>query len=143
MSADDATVPDDVTPDDLAPDDLSAKAQACRLLCLDLPDATSDFPFGPGAETFRVAQKIFALLSRHPKVGGEHWHVNLKAEPELVPGLVAAHDDVLPGWHMNKKHWVSVVLHPDLDPELLEQLVEDAYDLVVSGLPRSRRPMTH
>ena len=55
----------------------------------------------------------------------------------------AAHADVLPGWHMNKKHWVSVVLHPDLDPELLEQLVEDAYDLVVSGLPRSRRPMTH
>jgi len=83
------SVDDAGAPDDLVPDDLSPEARACRLLCLDLPDATSDFPFGPGAETFRVARKIFALLTRHPNVGGEHWHVNLKAEPELVPGLVA------------------------------------------------------
>ncbi|PFG37345.1 putative DNA-binding protein (MmcQ/YjbR family) [Flavimobilis soli] len=128
--------------DDDAPE-LSPEAQGCRALCLDLPDATSDFPFGTAAEAFRVRRKIFALVTRHPKVGGEHWHVNLKADPELVPGLVAAHEDVLPGWHQNKRHWVSVVLHPDLDRELLEQLVEDSYDLVVSGLPVSKRPMTH
>lgn len=127
---------------DAAPE-LSATAAACRALCLDLPDATSDFPFDSRTEALRVGGKIFALLMRHPKVGGEHWHVNLKADPELVPGLVAGHDDVLPGFHMNKRHWVSVVLHPDLDPELLDQLVEDAYDLVVSSLPLSRRPITH
>lgn len=124
-------------------EDLTEEARACRELCLELPDATLDFPFGPEASALRVGGKIFALISRHPKVGGEHWHVNLKTEPDLVRGLIAAHDDVLPGWHMNKNHWVSVVLHPSLDAELLEQLVEDAYDLVVSGLPRAQRPMTH
>lgn len=117
--------------------------RALRALALDLPDARVDEPFGPGAEAFRVAGRMFALLTSAPRVSIEHRFVNLKAEPELVPGLVAAHDDVRPGWHMNKRHWVSVVLHDGVDLELLEQLVEDSYDLVVARLPASRRPMTH
>ena len=118
-------------------------ARALRTLALALPDARSDLPFGPGAEAFRVHGRMFALLTSTPRVSVEHAFVNLKVEPASVDGLVAAHDDVLPGWHMNKRHWVSVVLHDDLDPELLEQLLEDSYDLVVAKLPRTLRPLTH
>ena len=112
---------------------------ACRALCLDLPDAPVDEPFGPGAEAFRVRGKIFALLTRAESVS-EHPIVNLKAEPREVPLLVEAHAFVLPGWHMNKKHWISVELTPDVDRELLAELVEDSYDNVVAGLPRAQRP---
>ncbi|QIK85024.1 MmcQ/YjbR family DNA-binding protein [Sanguibacter sp. HDW7] len=114
-----------------------------RELALALPDARSDFPFGPDAEAFRIHGRMFALLSSSPRVSEEHAFVNLKVEPVLVDGLVAAHDDVLPGWHMNKRHWVSLVLHDDLDPELLGQLLEDSYDLVVAKLPLALRPLTH
>ena len=111
----------------------------CRETCLELPDATVDEPFGPGAHAFRVRGKIFALLTR-AESGSEHPIVNLKAEPREVPLLVEAHAHVLPGWHMSKKHWISVVLAPDVDRELLAELVEDSYDNVVAGLPRTQRP---
>ncbi len=117
--------------------------RALRALALALPDARSDFPFGPDAEAFRIHGRMFALLTSSPRVSTEHAFVNLKVEPVLVDGLVAAHDDVLPGWHMHKRHWVSLVLHDDLDPMLLEQLLEDSYDLVVAKLPVRLRPVTH
>ena len=117
--------------------------RALRDLALALPDARSDFPFGPDAEAFRIHGRMFALLTSSPRVSTEHAFVNLKVEPVLVDGLVAAHDDVLPGWHMHKRHWVSLVLHDDLDPMLLEQLLEDSYDLVVAKLPVRLRPVTH
>lgn len=113
-----------------------------RDLCLALPDATSDFPFGPDAEVFRVRRRMFALLMHNHRVS-PHWTVNLKVDPDMLPGLVAAHDDVLPGYHMNKRHWVSVELHPRIDRAFLADLVEDSYDLVVSGLPVRHRPVTH
>lgn len=121
----------------------SEQARACLALALELPDAKVDHPFGPQSDLLRVGGKIFAMIGKHPTVSAEHWFVSLKVDPELVPGLLAAHDDVRPGWHLNKRHWVSVVLHPGLDQEMLEQLVEDAYDLVVSRLPVRLRPITH
>lgn len=113
-----------------------------RALCLALPDATSDFPFGPQSEVFRIRRKMFALLMQTERVS-PHWTVNLKVDPDMLPGLVAAHDDVLPGYHMSKTHWVTVVLHPRIDRDFLADLVEDSYDLVVSGLPVRHRPVTH
>ena len=111
----------------------------CRAACLALPGATVDQPFGSGAEAFRVHGKIFALLTRAPSVS-EHPIVNLKAEPREVPLLVEAHDFLRPGWHMNKKHWITAVLSPGVDLELLAELVEDSFDNVVAGLPRALRP---
>lgn len=111
----------------------------CRALCLSLPGVALDEPFGPGAEALRVHGKIFALLTWAPKVS-EHPIVNLKAEPREVPLLIETHRHVHPGWHMSKKHWISVELAPDVDRALLGELVEDSYDNVVAGLPRHLRP---
>lgn len=110
----------------------------CHRTCLSLPGATQDNPFGPETDVFRVHGKVFALLMHVPRVS-EHLIVNLKAEPDEIPLLVAEHDAVLPGYHMNKKHWVSVTLAPDGDRALVAELVEDSYDNVVAGLPQRLR----
>ncbi len=109
--------------------------QWCRGLCLDLPDSTADQPFGPDSWAFRVRGRVFALLTVVPQLS-PHPLVNLKATPGEVPLLIRDHDLVLPGWHMNKKHWISVVLAPELDRALAADLIEESYDHVVVKLPR-------
>ena len=113
----------------------------CHATCLELPAATLDQPFGPDTDAFRIHGKMFALLMFSPRVS-EHLIVNLKAEPFEVPLLIATHDIVQPGYHMSKKHWITVVLRPGADLELVAELVEDSYDGVVAGLPaRLRSPL--
>lgn len=114
-------------------------AQWCRDVCRDLPDASVDLPFGPGAEVYRIRRKMFALLTRNPRVS-EHAIVNLKADPDELPLLIASYSWILPGFHMNKKHWITVELRPGGDVELVEGLVEDSYDNVVLGLPARLKP---
>lgn len=119
----------------------SDRVEWVRRTCLAMPSATTDTPFGPGAEVFRIHRKIFALLSEAPRLT-PHPVVNVKADPQEVPLLVSTHAWILPGYHQNKRHWVSLVLGPDLGIDLASELVEDSYDLVVLGLPARLRPVT-
>ncbi|OII70027.1 MULTISPECIES: MmcQ/YjbR family DNA-binding protein [unclassified Streptomyces] len=106
-----------------------------RALCLDLPAAAEDFPFGPETSVFRVAGKIFALSD----LDAEPLKVNLKCDPDDAVRLRAEHPGVIvPGWHMNKRHW-NTVTAGGLPERLVRELVEDSYDLVVAGLPRAAR----
>jgi len=114
-----------------APEDLAAW---CRAACLALPGATVYQPFGPESEAFRVHGKIFAFLTQVESLS-EHPIVNLKAEPRELPLLIEAHAEVHPGWHMNKKHWISLELGPATDLSLAAELIEDSFDNVVAGLP--------
>lgn len=104
-------------------------------LCAALPGAVLTFPFGEDTAVYKVGGKIFALTQLD-----EPRTINLKAEPPDVTGLVETYACVSRGWHMNKKHWVTVELGDGLPPGLLEELVEDSYDLVVDGLPARDRP---
>jgi predicted DNA-binding protein (MmcQ/YjbR family) len=104
-----------------------------RALCLSLPDATEDFPFGDEVAVFRVAGKIFALL---PLAGGT---VNLKCDPDRAVDLRKRYAAVAPGWHQNKRHWNTVTLSGDVPDDALSELVEHSYDCVVAGLPRRTR----
>jgi len=113
-------------------------ARWCRQACLALPAATVDWPWGPDSDVFRIHHKMFALLWHNPRVS-DHMIVNLKAEPEEVPRLIANHAFVQPGFHMNKVHWITVELGPDTDLSLAGELIEDSYDNVVAGLPRRLR----
>jgi predicted DNA-binding protein (MmcQ/YjbR family) len=117
---------------------LTASARWCRNACLTLPGTTVDQPFGPETDAYRIHGKIFALLMQVPRVS-EHVIVNLKAEPDEVALLVAAHDIVRPGYHMNKRHWITVELSPAGDLHLVGELIEDSYDNVVAGLPARLR----
>ena len=101
-----------------------------------MPGATEDFPFGEGVSVFKVAGKMFALsaLSANPL------EVSLKCEPELADALRLAHESIRPGYHLNKRHWNTLTLDGSLPDRMVSDMIEDSYDLLVEGLPKSRRP---
>jgi predicted DNA-binding protein (MmcQ/YjbR family) len=84
---------------------------------------------------FKVAGKIFALsqLEQRPL------QVSLKCEPALAEQLRAVHAAVRPGYHLNKRHWNTVTIDGSMAQRLIEDMIEDSYDLVVSALPAARR----
>jgi Uncharacterized protein conserved in bacteria len=103
----------------------------------ELPGADLEHPFGPEWDVYKVRDKVFMLLT---DVTGEPI-VILKTDPEDGKALREQHDDITPGYHMNKKHWIT--LHPsgDLPKPLIDDLVTDSYLLVVANLPRAKRPV--
>ena len=106
-----------------------------RRLCLAHTAAVEEFPFGPGTSVFKVAGKMFALsaLDRRPL------EVSVKCEPELAVVLRDTYAAIGPGYHLNKRHWNTVTLDGSLPDELVRDLVEDSYDLVVSAFPKRTR----
>ncbi|WP_371529248.1 MmcQ/YjbR family DNA-binding protein [Streptomyces sp. NBC_01283] len=109
--------------------------QELRAFCLSFNDAVEEFPFGPEASVFKVAGKMFALTS----LDASPLTVNLKCDPEIAVQLRAAHPEIVPGWHMNKRHWNTVTVDAKLPDQQVRELVEDSYDLVVAGLPKAER----
>ncbi len=109
---------------------------ALRDLCLSFRGSEETFPFGFETSVFKVAGKMFALSA----LRGQPVQVSVKCEPGLAEQLRAAHPQaILPGYHLNKRHWNTVVLDGSLGDEMIADLVEDSYDLVVSGLSRARQ----
>jgi len=104
-------------------------------LCAALPGATLTFPFDEETAVYKVGGKMFAII------GGDKSSVSLKAEPEDVIGLIETHESIGPGYHLSKKHWVTVDLGgAPLPAGLIAELVEDSYDLIVDKLPARDRP---
>ncbi len=103
--------------------------------CLTYPGSEETFPFGPETSVFKVAGKMFAL-SRLPQ---SPLRVSLKCEPLLAEQLREAHPAVLPGYHLNKRHWNTVTIDGSLPDQMIEDMIEDSYDLVVSRLPEGKR----
>ena len=112
----------------LTPDEL-------RDHCLSFLGTEETFPFGPENSVFKVAGKVFALS----RLAGSPLRVSLKCEPLLAEQLRQAHSSVIPGYHLNKRHWNTVILDGSLSDQMVGDMVEDSYDLVVSQLSRARR----
>jgi len=113
---------------------------AARSRAAELPGTDKTFPFdGHNAdiEVWKVRGKVFAMLTRGV--------VTLKADPFEAEMLRHTHAWITPGWHMNKRHWISVadgVLNAEgAGDQFLADLVTDSYLLVVAGLPRAQRPV--
>lgn len=103
--------------------------------CLSLPAVEETTPFGPDVLVYKVAGKMFATA-----VPDEHPHrVNLKCDPERALELRDRHEDITPGYHMNKKHWNTLNLGGRLPNALVRELIEHSYQLVVASLPRKVR----
>jgi predicted DNA-binding protein (MmcQ/YjbR family) len=111
-------------------------ARELRKLCLRFPGAYEDFPFGPNASVFKVEGKMFAIsLLRSAPL-----KVSLKCEPELAEQLRGSYPDaVTPGYHLNKRHWNTVRCEGTLPDEMVRDMVEDSYDLIVAAMPRAVR----
>ncbi|MFF4171952.1 MmcQ/YjbR family DNA-binding protein [Streptomyces sp. NPDC001744] len=105
-----------------------------RAFCLDFGDATEEFPFSPETSVFKVAGKVFALSA----LDSEPLRINLKCDPDEAVRLRGEHPAIVPGYHMNKRHWNTVTVG-ELPAGLVRELIEDSYDLVVAGLPKAVR----
>lgn len=106
-----------------------------RTACLDFNGAEELFPFGPETSVFKVGGKIFAISA----LDGEPLRVSLKCEPEIAVQLRAAHPAITGGWHLNKRHWNTVLLDGSLPDRLVGEMIEDSYDLIVARLPRRQQ----
>ncbi|MGV9252554.1 MmcQ/YjbR family DNA-binding protein [Streptomyces sp. NPDC003697] len=107
-----------------------------RALCLSFGAAVEDFPFDAQTSAFKVGGRLFALTN----LGARPLKVNLKCDPEDAVRLRAEYEElIVPGWHMNKRHWNTVTVDGTLPDRLVRELVEDSYDLVVAKLPRAER----
>jgi predicted DNA-binding protein (MmcQ/YjbR family) len=110
-------------------------AVAVRRHCLSFPGASETFPFGPETSVFKVAGKMFALS----RLAGDPLQISVKCEPALAEQLRDAHPAVRPGYHLNKRHWNTVTIDGSIADQLVEDMLEDSYDLVVSRLSQSRQ----
>jgi predicted DNA-binding protein (MmcQ/YjbR family) len=110
-------------------------AEELRDCCLRLLGTHEEFPFGPDTSAFKVAGKIFALS----RLAEDPLRISLKCDPALAEELREAHAAVTPGYHLNKRHWNTVMIDGSLSDETIGDMFEDSYDLVVSKLPRVRR----
>lgn len=126
-------------------DELHGLARECAL---GLPAASAGWPFGPEHEVMKVRGKVFLMLTVAPEsttgFGTENLRgrpiLTLKAEPEDSEALRRQHPSIAPGYHMNKKHWISATTGPTIDAALVRELVIDSYRLVVESLPKRDRP---
>ncbi len=107
--------------------------EAFRDYCLSKKGVEETFPFGEETLVFKVMGKMFALTG----LTDEEFKVNLKCDPQKVIELREKYEEILPGWHMNKKHWNTVSFEGNLKEELLIDLIDHSYDLVVQKLKKA------
>ena len=122
---------------------MSISAATLRAAALAMPGAYEDFPFGPETSVFKVkapsggperAGKVFAL----GELDNAPLGISLKCDPELAPALRAANPGITGGYHLNKRHW-NTVDTATVDEEMVLEMLEDSYDLVVAGLPKKQQ----
>ncbi len=119
-------------------------AAQLRSTCLSMPGTFEDFPFGPGASVFKVRAEVTG--ARHPvkmfalsALEAAPLSVSLKCEPSLAVKFRLEHEEITTAYHFNKRHWNGVRLDGDLPDQMIIEMIEDSYDLVVSTLNRQQK----
>ena len=102
--------------------------ETLRDYCLSLPGAEETPPFGPDTLVFKVNGKIFLLVG----LDEAELRFNVKCDPEKIEELRENHAAVMPGYHMNKKHWNTVLVDGSLPDKLLKEWIDHSYDLVAN-----------
>jgi predicted DNA-binding protein (MmcQ/YjbR family) len=105
-----------------------------RLQCLSKLGASESFPFDNQTLVFKVGGKIFALLDVEQTES-----INLKCEPEKAIELRERFISVMPGYHMNKKHWNTIQFNKDLSDQLILDCIDESYQLVYQSLSKKQR----
>jgi len=103
--------------------------------CASKPGSAEDYPFGDEVAVFKVAGRMFALISLGPAPGS----ISLKCDPGLAASLRGRYPAITPGYHLNKRHWNTVTLDGSVPDQEVLELLDHSYDLVVAGLPRAQR----
>ncbi len=110
--------------------------QQARSHILSHPQSVEDFPFGPQTAVFRVRHKIFALLSLESGIAS----VSLKCDPSEALALRDLFTAIIPGYHLNKKHWNTVILDGTVPAGEIKRMIDNSYALVIAGMPLNQRP---
>lgn len=105
--------------------------ESVREYCTKKLHVTEGFPFDDTTLVFKVANKMFALLSLK-----ENPSLNIKCDPDEAIKLREHYDSVMPGYHMNKKLWNTIMLDDTISDKLICDWIDDSYDLIVLGLPK-------
>lgn len=98
---------------------------------LSMPDARRDYPFGEGVAVYKVHDKMFALIAE----GKSPVRLSLKCDPVLAATLRERYESVLPGYHLNKKHWNTMLLTGQLPWNEVQDLIRHSYGLVSGTAP--------
>ncbi|MCZ6617936.1 MAG: MmcQ/YjbR family DNA-binding protein [Gammaproteobacteria bacterium] len=109
--------------------------QHARTYLQSKPEALLDYPFGPDVAVYKIRGKMFASFGYE----GDVARMNLKCDPEEAMALRDIFDAVLPGYHMNKAHWNTVILDGSIPSGEIERMIDRSYGLVVRGLKKATR----
>ncbi len=96
---------------------------------LSMPNARLDYPFGEGVAVYKVGDKMFALIQE----GKDPVQISLKCDPKLAEVLREKYESVMPGYHLNKKHWNTIIMTGQLSWEEVQDLIRHSYDLVTGS----------
>ena len=107
-----------------------------RQAALALPDVSHGHPFTPGLDVYKVAGKVFLIVTDDP----DEQIITVKCQPERARALVHRHASITPGRYLDKRLWSSLGPGPGITERLGTDAVEDSYDLVAERLPRRDRP---
>jgi predicted DNA-binding protein (MmcQ/YjbR family) len=109
-----------------------------RTYCIGKKEATEDMPFGDDTLVFKVKGKMFALMNLEGDL-----RLNLKCDPEEAIRLREAYHNVIPGYHMNKRLWNTIIVDDRLTEKQLKDWIDDSYMLVVQNLPKRIQEELH
>lgn len=109
--------------------------EAFRQICLEKAGTTEGLPFGEDVLVFKVLHKMFATL----RLDSDEPAANLKCDPRRAEQLRESYADIQPGYHMNKKHWNTLYIAGALPYDLIIELIDHSYDLVVKGLTQKQK----
>ena len=109
--------------------------QQAKTYLLSKPAAKEDYPFGPDVLVPKVKGKMFATLGERNGSAA----INLKCDPDQAFALRDIFDAVIPGYHMNKKHWNTVILNGTIPRGEIERMIDHSYGLVVKSLKKLER----
>ncbi len=114
-----------------------ARSQRNRVIleCSAKPSSVEDYPFGDEVAVFKVAGKMFALVS----LGAPPGSVSLKCDPELAVELRVRYAAITAGYHLSKRHWNTITLDGSVPADQLLDLIDHSYELVVKGMTRAER----
>lgn len=109
--------------------------ESIREYCLSKKGVEEGFPFGEETLVFKVINKIFLLIS----LGADPLQFNAKCDPDKAIELREEYPAIKPGYHMNKKHWNTVIVDGSISTKLIKEIIDDSYDLVIQSLPKKAR----
>jgi predicted DNA-binding protein (MmcQ/YjbR family) len=108
--------------------------ETLRSYCLSKKEVTESLPFGDDTLVFKVFDKMFALMNLEGELS-----INLKCDPLLAISLREQHEAVIPGYHMNKQHWNTVLINGTVSDVLIKEWIDHSYSLVVNSLPKIKQ----